>query len=71
MDKVWRAVVHAPIGVFAAWIISKDPTLGFTISLTFIAYEIAQDWRIGDRSFKDILGFLIGLSIGAILFFAL
>ena len=71
MNKVWRAGIHAPVGVFAAWVIQHSPTLGFTIAITFIAYEIAQDWRIGDRSFKDILGFLIGLSIGALVFFAL
>jgi len=71
MDKVRRAGIHIPVGVFAAWVMQHSPVLGFTFSISFIAYEIVQDWRTGDRSFKDILGFLIGLSIGALVFFAL
>ena len=32
----------------------------------FILYEITEDWRINDWAFRDLEGFAIGLTVGAI-----
>lgn len=63
-----RAAEHLPVGVLVAWALGHSPYLGVTMAVTFLTYEVAQDWRKHDQSFKDILGFLIGLSVGAFLF---
>jgi hypothetical protein len=34
-----------------------------------LTYEVVEDWRIRDRGFHDIYGFLIGVGIFGILAF--
>ena len=63
-----RALIHLPVGAFAAWLSTGHWVLCLVFSLSFLFYEIIQDWRIKDRSYKDIFGFLIGFGIlGAVI----
>ena len=82
MDKFIRAVMHIPVGLGVVAIICLPILLGFPTllclalivvgslaGLSFLVYQIMQDWRKGDKSFKDVIGFVEGLFIGAILGF--
>lgn len=64
---VFRALLHLPVGVFAGWLIIEVTALGIVFSLGFLTYELCEDWRISDRSYKDIFGYLIGLAIAGLL----
>ena len=60
-----RWAVHLPIGAILAHLILRvDPYLGLAATAMFIAYEALEDWRVKDRSFKDIFGGLIMLIAG-------
>jgi hypothetical protein len=58
-----RALIHVPVGALNAWFISRDPVLGAIFFICFIVYELAEDWRIRDQAFRDIIGYQIGLAI--------
>lgn len=63
--RVIRAAIHIPVGVIAALAVLAHWSISINFTLAFLAYEITEDWRIKDRGFHDILGFLIGLALGA------
>lgn len=60
---IWRVVLHFPVGCFAGWLISVMPVIGVVFSLGFLTYEVVEDWRIADRGYKDIFGFLLGIAV--------
>jgi len=60
---IWRAVIHLPIGGFAAWLISDDPVGGSIFAIGFLVYQVVEDWRIKDKGYKDIFGYLIGFGL--------
>lgn len=64
LGDVLRALLHFPVGVYAAWMMSIDGVSALAFVLVFLAYEAMEDWRIRDRSFKDILGFAWGIAVG-------
>ena len=67
---IWRAVLHCPVGAFACWFIYVFPVAGTVFAFGFLTYEVVEDWRIKDRGYKDIFGFLAGMAImGIVLFF--
>jgi hypothetical protein len=35
----------------------------------FLIYEILNDWRIKDHSYKDVLGYLYGIGAGAVILY--
>lgn len=58
-----RAAIHFPIGVLAALCLDAMASVGWALLLTFVLYEITEDWRIQDHCYIDVIGFLIGLCI--------
>ena len=64
---LWRIVLHFPVGCFIGWVILQSPVVGVVLAVGFLTYEVVEDWRIADRGYKDIFGFLFG--IGAIFIF--
>ena len=66
-QDIIRAVLHFPAGCLASWlVIFVSPVLGIIFSFGFLTYEIVEDWRIKDRGYKDIFGFLIGFALTSI-----
>ena len=76
-DELIRAAMHFPVGVLAVLIMAfvNPPNLGIAIgllgALAFLVYEIMQDWRKHDKSYKDVIGFVAGIYSGAILIWLL
>lgn len=66
-----RAALHFPVGVFTAWLGTFTPVVCAVFGLGFLVYEVSEDWRIKDRSYKDIFGFLAGIAAGVVLFYLL
>ena len=59
-----RWAIHLPIGAIIAYLVMRvDPMLGLTAGLFFLAYEALEDFRVADRSFKDVFGALIMLIV--------
>ena len=68
---IWRAVLHFPVGCFAAWLIYVLPAIGIVFSISFLAYEVVEDWRIKDRGYKDIFGYLVGIGVMSVVLYFL
>ena len=57
-----RWLIHIPIGGVIAYMIMRiDPVMGSVVAFYFFGYEVLEDWRVADRSFKDVFGSLIGM----------
>jgi len=44
-----------------------SPVMGVVLSFGFLFYEAIEDWRIKDRGYRDVFGFLIGYSVIGVL----
>lgn len=64
-EDIWRALAHVPVGALAAWLCGTSPKLGIPFFVGFLVYEVVEDWRIKDRGYKDIFGFLCGYGVVA------
>jgi hypothetical protein len=59
--------LHVPLGFFNAllWLVGPEYLLLFGCGFGF--YELIQDKYDHDKSYKDVLGWLIGFGIGGML----
>ena len=64
-DDWVRLAIHLPWGLIAAVLFIPDRLLGFTAFWGMLVYEGFNDWRKGDKSYKDILGITWGFLLGA------
>ena len=66
-NELIRAAMHFPVGVAVACLISWSLAHGIMLGIAFLIYEIMNDWRKKDWSYKDVYGYIWGLAIGAII----
>lgn len=67
-DKTKRLLIHIPHGLaFGAGVLYNAP-LGLGWLFLCIWYQIHEDWRIADNSWKDLRGYMTGVPIGVILY---
>ena len=59
-DEIIRFAMHFPVGLFAAWLTIVMPVVGILFVVLFCVYEIMNDWRKVDWSYKDVIGFIAG-----------
>lgn len=59
-----RFWMHFPLGLLAAFFLVVIPATGIIFAASFLAYEIIQDWRKHDSSYKDVIGYLVGMAVG-------
>ena len=62
-----RTIMHVPIGIICGLAVLVDPMLAGMIFVAFLAYEILEDWRIGDHSYMDLNGLVFGLIIATVM----
>jgi len=66
LSDTWRFWMHFPIGLGTACLWYVAGGLGWMVFVGFIAYEYIQDFGgKHDASYKDIIGWLAGLILGA------
>ena len=57
-----RILQHIPIGAFGGWLLAVHPPTGIVFNIGYLSYQLCQDWKLkGSISYKDIMGWLIGL----------
>jgi len=66
-----EALFHFPVGLFTAFLLHINPALGCLFGLGFISYEVMEDWRIHDKSYLDLYGWLLGLGLGGVILWLL
>lgn len=68
LSPLQRALLHFPVGVFAAFLTHWETAIGAVFAVSFLVYEVIEDWRIHDKSYLDIYGYLFGLGVaGAVI----
>ena len=61
----WRRLwMHVPWGLLAVGLFLYHPVLGATACFMELGYELMNDWRKGDSSYKDVIGICWGVLIG-------
>jgi hypothetical protein len=63
----WRYLIHIPHGMGAAWALFVFPFVGIGWLVLIIAYQYLEDWRIEDKSYIDMRGYMIGYAIVSII----
>lgn len=71
MHRFGRAALHVPVGLANALLVYVSPVLGLCFGLAFTAYEVLEEWRIRDKGWLDLQGYLWGLVAGGALWLAL
>lgn len=59
--RVFRAILHVPVGVVIAFSPLLHWTLPLVLTFLFWRYEANEDKWIGDQAFYDLFGAIIGL----------
>ncbi len=62
-----RFWLHFPVGVLCAWLFTVNPILAVLNAVSFLVYEVLNEWRKADHSYKDVVGFCFGLAVGSII----
>jgi len=60
-------LAHIVFGMITSLISLISPTLSLINSIVFIIYELNEEWHLEDESYKDILEFAIGLTLGEVI----
>jgi len=61
----YRNIFHYIAGGITAWSAFVVPMLALCLCLSFLIYEVMNDWRKNDNSFKDVLEWDIGIFVVA------
>lgn len=56
----WRAIIHLPLGALTAWAGTVQWVFAIVLLVSFLAYELTEDWRIKDNAYIDIRGYIAG-----------
>jgi hypothetical protein len=60
-------ILHFPIGLLAGALIWEGSVIGIVfgimILVVFYGYEAIEDWIERDRSYRDVFGALVGVSV--------
>ena len=63
-----RAALHIPVGILTAILLHGAPVVGVMFAAGFMFYEVLEEWRIKDRSYQDVIGYLVGLAAAGVCF---
>lgn len=63
-DKILRALLHVPVGIFNVACLQVHWVIALIFFGGFMVYEVTEDWRLKDRAYIDIFGYLIGVGVG-------
>jgi len=61
------SLAHYIFGFFTAVVSRISTAFSVLNAVLFVVYELDEDWKISDESFRDLREFLIGLAVGELL----
>ena len=66
----WRLVLHAGLGLISAYVGLQSIQAAIVVlaaALIFITYELNEDKHCHDKAYKDIIGFLLFIYAGLLI----
>lgn len=70
-EKLFRAGIHIPVGLFNAFCLYVGIVYGVLFFAGFFTYELNEDWHLKDNAWLDIYGWIVGFGIGVAILFIL
>ena len=55
---------HTIFGIFTVLAVMVHPVLSVIFFLTFVLYELDEEWNVGDHAFEEMREYGVGLVIG-------
>jgi len=66
-DKLKNAISKISHVLYGVLTVFVPMHLAPILAVMFIVYELDEDWHISDQAYRDILDYMIGLSIASII----
>lgn len=60
-------IIHFIIGLIVGSMNAVNPIISLQGTLIFIAYEFLEQFRVFDKSYRDVLAFGLGWGVSALL----
>jgi hypothetical protein len=61
-------LAHTLLGVLIIVLTKVNPLASILLFISFIIYELDEDWHISDQAYQDILELLVGMVISSIVY---
>ena len=61
-------LAHTLLGVLIIVLTKVNPLASILLFLTFLVYELDEDWHLHDQAYQDILELMIGMVISSIVY---
>jgi len=61
-----RGALHSPLGALTVYAGGIHWVYAIVLLVSFLAYEVTEDWRIRDHAYLDIAGYIAGF-VGVLL----
>ena len=61
-------LAHALLGVLIVVLTKVNPLASILLFLTFLVYELDEDWHLHDQAYQDILELMVGMVISSIVY---
>ena len=61
-------LAHALLGVLIIVLTKVNPLASILLFISFIIYELDEDWHINDNAYGDILELMLGMVISSIVY---
>jgi len=65
--KRYGYIFHVIFGIATVIAVRVHPILPIIFFLTFVLYELDEEWYIGDHAFEELREYGVGLFLGLIL----
>lgn len=61
-------LAHTLLGVLIIVLTKVNPLASILLFISFIIYELDEDWHISDQAYQDILELMVGMVISSIVY---
>jgi hypothetical protein len=69
LKQFFCKIAHFAAGFSTALVSTLNAVLSILLFITFLVYELDEDWHISDEAYRDILEYAVGLYTASILIF--
>ena len=67
-SKPGRLLIHIPHGICIGYGLLWRPWVGMGWLALCVSYQVLEDWRLEDRSYIDLWGYMVGFWVGVAIY---
>ena len=65
LKRIFRTLIHLPVGAATVFLFFFSAHMAWIFFISFLIYELNEDFHIKDNAWKDLAGFMWGIVITA------